>query len=160
MALNYNTDMMTDTKVLSSDILLELHVPSFEKAKTFYSTLGFHVVWERKPEGKRGYMVMKRKSSIINFYCGHKDVYKTTYFKRFSANTPMGFGVEIIIPLPDITKVYKKVLARYSEHIIKPLKERHGRLDFRMVDPFGFYLRLVETYDWVHGRDRAGNKLS
>lgn len=25
--------------------------------------------------------------------------------------------------------------------------------------PFGFYLRFVERYDWVHGRDSQGNKL-
>lgn len=39
--------------------LIELHVPDFEKIKDFYGKLGFEVVWERKPEKKKGYLVLR-----------------------------------------------------------------------------------------------------
>jgi predicted lactoylglutathione lyase len=39
---------------LTTDIQLELHVPDFELVKKFYGDLGFEVVWERKPQEKKG----------------------------------------------------------------------------------------------------------
>lgn len=42
-----------------NNILLELHVPDFEKVKEFYEKLGFEVVWERKPEEKKVYLGFK-----------------------------------------------------------------------------------------------------
>ncbi len=41
--------------------LIELHIPDFEVAKEFYGKLGFKVAWERKPEGFKGYLVLKRE---------------------------------------------------------------------------------------------------
>jgi len=43
---------------------------------------------------------------------------------------------------------------------VEPLQIRFDRLDFRMVDPFGFYLRFVERYNWVDGKDKEGNPLA
>ncbi len=151
--------MNTAMPKLTSDILLELHVPDFELVKKFYGDLGFHVVWEKKPEGKKGYMVMKNGDSIINFYCGNEHIYEQSYFKRFPKDTPRGYGVEIILPHDDIKALYEKIFRLYPDSIIGPLKIRFDKLDFRMLDPFGFYLRFVERYDWVHGRDNAGNPI-
>ena len=66
-------------KKLFSDILLELHVPDFKITKKFYKDLGFEVVWEKKPLARKGYLVMRRGDSIINFYCGNIHVYEQTY---------------------------------------------------------------------------------
>jgi len=44
-------------KPAQNNILLELHVDDFEKVKEFYGKLGFKVVWERKPEAKKGYLI-------------------------------------------------------------------------------------------------------
>ena len=46
---------------------LELHVPDFEKVKDFYGKLGFRVVWENKPEGQKGYLVMDRQGATVSF---------------------------------------------------------------------------------------------
>ena len=146
-------------KKLASDILLELHVPDFELTKKFYKDLGFRVVWEKKSEQKNGYLVMRRGESILNFYCGNKHVYKQTYFRRFSKNTKRGYAVEIIIPIDDIKKFYKIVSRKYNSNIVEPLKLRFDKPDFRMLDPFGFYLRFVEKYNWVDGTDKEGNIL-
>ncbi len=135
---------------LTSDVLLELHVPDFRQTKKFYKELGFKVVWEIKPHGRKGYLVMRKGDSILNFYCGNKHVYEQTYFKRFSKSTKRGYGVEVIIPVDDIKPFYGKVFRKYPKQIIEKLKIRFSKWDFRMVDPFGFYLRFVERYDWVN----------
>lgn len=145
-------------KKLLSDILLELHVPDFQLAKKFYRDLGYKVVWEKKPEERKGYMVMRNGDSIINFYCGNEHVYEQSYFRRFPKTTKRGYAVEIVIPLDDIKSIYKNVHKKYKKQIVEPLMKRFDRLDFRILDPFGFYLRFVERYDWVNGRDKEGNK--
>ena len=48
--------------------IVELNVPDFDKVKDFYGKVGFEVVWERKPEGKKGYLVIQReRESCIVF---------------------------------------------------------------------------------------------
>lgn len=137
-------------KKLFSDILLELHVPDFKITKKFYKDLGFEVVWEKKPLARKGYLVMRRGDSIINFYCGNIHVYEQTYFKTFPKDTKRGYAVEVIIPIDNIEEFYKKIYRKYKSKIVQPLKKRFSKPDFRMVDPFGFYLRFVERYDWVN----------
>lgn len=139
---------------LLSDILVELHVPDFKTAKKFYSSLGFKVVWEKKPKEREGYLVMRRGSSIINFYCGNYHVYLQSYFKRYPCNTKRGYAVEIIVPIDDIERYYKKISTKYKSKIVGQLEKRFDKLDFRMVDPFGFYLRFVERYDWVNRKNK------
>jgi len=141
-----------------SDIICELHIPNFETAKKFYGDLDFKVVWERKPTDKiEGYMVMKRGNSVFSFYSGTNKVYDHTYFKKFPKNTKRGYGIEIIIPINGIYFFYKKVEKKYSKQILSSLKKRFYYPDFRMTDPFGFYLRFVERYNWVDTRNPDGN---
>jgi uncharacterized glyoxalase superfamily protein PhnB len=145
---------------LTSDIMVELHVPSFETAKSFYGKLGFKVVWERKPQKRQGYLVMRRGKSILNFYCGNKQVYGQSYFKRFPKDTKRGYAVEMVIPVDEIEGFYEEVKKQAPKSIVEPLKlQPWGRRDFRIEDPFGFYLRFTERYDWVRGRDKKGNPL-
>ena len=146
-------------KKLLSDIMVELHVPSFEIAKIFYQDLGFKVVWERKPNERKGYLVMRNKYSILNFYCGNEHVYEHSFFSKFSKDTSRGYGVEIIIPIDGIEDYYKKLKQKYSDKIVKEINTKFDCPDFRMTDPFGYYLRFVERYDWVNGRDSKGNTI-
>jgi hypothetical protein len=37
--------------------------------------------------------------------------------------------------------------------------KKWGRRDFRIVDPFGFYLRITERYEWVGKLDARQKKL-
>lgn len=88
--------------------LLELHVPDFEKVKEFYGKLGFQVVWERKPEEKKGYLVIKRDENVLCFWPGNEYVEKQSYFQNFPSNTKRGYGVEIVIMTEDVENLYKK----------------------------------------------------
>lgn len=146
-------------KKLTSDILLELHVPDFEAVKQFYGSIGYKVVWEKKPKDRDGYLVMRSNESVLNFYCGNDQVYDHTHFKKFPKDTPRGYGVEIVIPIDGIEEFYKNFQDQHQESIVEKLKTRFSRPDFRAVDPFGFYLRFVERYNWVDGRDTAGKSI-
>ena len=83
-------------KPAQNNVLLELHVPDFGKVKEYYGKLGFKVIWEREPEGFKGYLILKMRGNILCFWAGNKQVYGQPYFKRFPKNTKRGYGVEII----------------------------------------------------------------
>ncbi len=136
--------------------MIELHVPSFEVVKKFYGDLGFERVWEKKPIERKGYMVMRRGGSILNFYCGNEHVYEQDYFKNFPRDSKRGYAVEVIIPVDNLKSLYEEVLKKYKEKITRPYNSKFEKPDFRMEDPFGFYLRFVERYDWVNNRDEFG----
>jgi lactoylglutathione lyase len=136
-----------------TDVYIELHVPDFKKAIEFYSRLGFKLVWRTED-----YLVMKRERSVLNFYGGSEKVYAHSYFGRFEKTTKRGYGVEIIIPVYRVERFYNSV--RKFAKVVQPLKlKKWGRRDFRIVDPFGFYLRITERYEWVNKLDSKQRKL-
>lgn len=129
-----------------TDVIVELHVPDFAPVKDFYSKLGFNIVWERPPEGKKGYLVMQRESSVLCFWPGTKAVYDQAYFKQFPKETKRGYGVELVIFVDQIEDFYEKV--KLFSKIVDALKTQPwGIKDFRIEDPFGYYLRFSEPYD-------------
>jgi uncharacterized glyoxalase superfamily protein PhnB len=129
-----------------SEVILELHVPDFEIAKEFYGKLGFEVVWERQPEAKKGYLVMKMKNSILCFFCGNAKVYEQSYFKKFPKDTHRGYAVEIVIFVDEIESYYEKV-KRFAKVVEELEMQPWGDKDFRIEDPFGFYIRFSSPYD-------------
>lgn len=134
------------SKPFLSDIILELHVPDFEKVKVFYGKLGFEVVWERKPDGFKGYLVIKKGNSVLCFWAGNDEVYNHPYFKEWPKDTKRGYGVELVIFVEDVEKYYEEVkkFAKVVEELeLKPW----GDTDFRIEDPFGYYLRFSSPYD-------------
>ena len=141
-------------KDLLSDICVELHVPNFTPAKEFYQSIGYEIIWE-----KNDYLVMRNGKSVLNFYGGNEGVYEHEYFKNFQPTSPRGYGVEIIIPIVGIEKFYSGFLATNSKHVVAELSQKHSHADFRATDPFGYYLRFVEKYNWVDGRNSDGTPV-
>lgn len=137
------------SKVALTDTTIELSVPSFVIAKEFYSNLGFKVIWEEPPKGMNGYLVMQLNQSILCFFCGNEMVYEHPYFKIFSKDTTKGYGVEISIPIDNIDEYYQNVVHKISEkYIFQPLKlQPWGKKDFRLADPFGYFLRFNEPWN-------------
>ena len=92
---------------------------------------------------------MKRNNSILAFFCGNEEVYNHSFFKRFPKTTPRGYGVEVCIYISDqdIDSYYQLVRKEIGEkHMITPLKMKPwGSKDFRMIDPFGYYLCIREA---------------
>ncbi|OGM76137.1 hypothetical protein A2210_02910 [Candidatus Woesebacteria bacterium RIFOXYA1_FULL_40_18] len=133
-------------KPVQNNVLLELHVPDFEKVKEYYGKLGFKVIWERKPEGFKGYLILKMSANILCFWAGNEHVYEHPFFKRFSKDTPRGYGVEIVIMVDDIESYYKKV--KGFANVVEELTLQPWSLkDFRTADPFGYYLRFTSYHD-------------
>ena len=144
-------------KKISNNLVLELHIPDFEKAKKFYTIFGFKQALCLTSEGSNrlGYMALKREDTIgttlINFYGNKKSVLKHSHFVNFPANTPRGYAVEITVPVFDVEKLWNIVKTKIkSSAISQPLMlKKWGQKDFRVVDPFGFYIRFTELVDWV-----------
>jgi len=139
--------------IMETDVFLELHVPDFERVIKIYSKLGFKVVWKSED-----YLVIRKGKSVLNFYGGTKRVFNHPYFKKWSGKTKKGYAVEIIIPIDGIKQFYKKI--KKFVKVVEPLKfKRWGRWDFRIEDPFGFYIRFTERYDWVNKLDKQQKML-
>ena len=123
---------------------VELHVPDFARAKDFYGRLGFAV--EREQPGPDGYLVMRRGRTAIAFWPGTEAAWEHHWFGRFPRETPRGFGVEIVIAVDDVTRLYEEVRDRVD--VVAPLVARPwGARDFRVVDPFGYYLRITQELE-------------
>ncbi|MDP3953580.1 MAG: hypothetical protein Q8P99_02050 [bacterium] len=142
---------------IQNNLIIELHVPDFEPIKDFYSKLNFGIISEdKKSDNFPGYLVMKRKGdlgdTILNFYGDDERVYNQSYFKQFPRDTIRGYASEITIPVKDIDSVYREAQERVPNHVVKELQtttdDRQSWRDFRLADPYGFYVRITEILDW------------
>lgn len=131
-------------KPAQNNVLLELHVPDFEKVKEYYGKLGFEVIWERDPEGFKGYLILKMGDNILCFWAGNERVYEQPYFKRFPKSTKRGYGVEIVLMVDGVEEYYLKV-KDFANVVEELVLQPWGLKDFRVEDPFGYYLRIT-TY--------------
>ncbi|MFP7254932.1 hypothetical protein CHH91_10385 [Virgibacillus sp. 7505] len=60
------------------------------------------------------------------------------------AESRKGKGVELILPVNDVEMVFNKIHRLYPRHIESELAARPwGKLDFRIVDPDGYYVRVT-----------------
>ncbi len=126
---------------MAAQTTVELHVPDFAPVKDFYGRLGFTVVREDRAED--GYLVLRRERSVLAFWPGSAAFARHAYFGRFPPDTPRGYGVEIVIEVEDVVALHET--ARAFTTILSPLRRRPwGVRDFRVADPFGYYLRITE----------------
>lgn len=126
--------------------ITELHVDDFEPIKDYYGQLGFTVVWERQPEGFKGYLVLTMNHNTLCFWAGNSNVYDQDYFKQFSKDSKRGYGVELVIMVKDIDAYHEQV--KGFANIVEPLQLRPwGLKDFRCVDPAGYYLRFTSEHN-------------
>lgn len=136
---------------MPNGLFIELHVPSFDGIRDFYTAIGFEIVWEREPEGKKGYLALKMEDNVLLFWGGNDQVFDQGYFKRFASNSPRGYAVEIIVMVDDVESYFERVKDRVN--LVKTLVLRPwGVMDFRAVDPAGFYLRFSQRYDVLDKR--------
>lgn len=125
---------------------VELHVPAFGPVKEFYGRLGFTIAREERVADGDGYLVLRRGPNILRFWPGSDAIDRHEHFSAFPASTRRGYGVEIVIVVDDLDAVY--AAAREFATIVGPLRERPwGLRDFRVEDPFGYYLRITEPHD-------------
>lgn len=136
-----------------TDTFVELHVPDFDIVLEFYGKLGFEMAWKSwRQDASLGYMVLRRNRSTLLFYGGSERVSQQTYFKHFSDDTKRGYATEIVIPVDsELDSLFVQVKECFPDNVVQDLVlKRWGKRDFRLVDPFGFYLRFTERYDFVN----------
>lgn len=122
-------------------VAVELHVPCFERALAFYRLLGFAEAWREER-----YLVLSRGEDLIAFYGGSPTVTEHSYFSRFPADTKRGYGLELIVFVDDLEAT--RAALPESTPLLAPIQLRPwGCRDFRVEDPFGYYLRVSERYD-------------
>lgn len=140
-------------------IQLELHVPDHDKVLDFYSKLGFKKVWHRSQDNSGDYLVMERDGTILNFWPGNSTVWEHTHFKHFPRNTKRGYGVEIVIPVKKVEAYYEHI--KTFAHVVDELVLRPwGVMDFRIEDPFGFYIRFTEPHNILDSQFAVPTGLS
>jgi uncharacterized glyoxalase superfamily protein PhnB len=143
---------------IRNNLILELHVPSFGPAREFYEKFGFTQVDYDPISGggtsDLGYFELKREDSLgraqLNLYGDKASVAEHARFNEFPADTPRGYAVEITFPVDDVEGLWGRVGRHLPKHqISEPLQvKRWGKRDFRVIDPFGFYIRFTEPVDW------------
>lgn len=133
-------------KDTNNRLQIELHVPDFDKVLDFYGKLDFKKIWHNSEDTNADYLVMERDGVILNFWPGNEKVYEQSYFKQFPNDTKRGYGVELVITVDDIDEYYDKI--KVFVKIVDPFVKRPwGLKDFRIEDPFGYYLRITERHD-------------
>ncbi|MDO8593771.1 MAG: hypothetical protein Q7R59_02655 [bacterium] len=142
---------------IRNNLIIEFHIPDFQKARDFYSIFGFTQL-SHDPASEDGrvleYMVLERMDplgrTILNFYGNKEEISRHAYFKDFPATTPRGYGVETTVPVSDVEKLWEEANSKLSSsQVARPLTlKRWNKKDFRVVDPFGFYIRFTELVDW------------
>ena len=142
---------------IRNNLIIELHVPDFVVTKEFYALLGFGPIMENPVSATGpGYLVLKRHDeqgdTILNFYGGNDLVYGQSYFKKFSKDTKRGYATEVTMPIAHIDDFYNEVQPKIKDHIMQSVQDKKDGdtvwRDFRVEDPFGFYLRFTELIDW------------
>ncbi|MFA5886813.1 MAG: hypothetical protein WC863_03470 [Patescibacteria group bacterium] len=142
---------------VTNNLVIELHIPNFQLARDFYGMFGF-TEFRYDPESggnsDLGYLVLVRNDEIggthLNFYGDKDKVSQHSHFKDFSSDTPRGYGVEITVPVSDVKGLWDKIKDKLTaKQIAQPLTlKRWNKWDFRVIDPFGFYIRFTELVDW------------
>lgn len=142
---------------IKNNLIIELHVPDLNVVKDFYSKLGFKISMDDIPNTKElGYLTMTREdelgNTMLNFYGGDERVYGQSFFKQFPKDTKRGYATEVTMTVSNIDDLYQEAIKNLSKFVVREIKElkdhEHAWKDFRMVDPFGFYLRFTEIIDW------------
>ena len=144
-------------KPIRNNLIIELHVPDLEVVKSFYSKLGFELrVNDDVNDKDLGYVTMLRRDpngdTLLNFYGGDDRVYNQSYFKKFPKETKRGYASEVTITVSDVQTLYESITPELDKYIVRKLEENRDHdykwLDFRIEDPFGFYIRFTELLDW------------
>ncbi|MCL2037706.1 hypothetical protein FWG95_01730 [Candidatus Saccharibacteria bacterium] len=143
-------------KLIKNNLVLELHVPSFAPVREFYGKFGFCELDYDPTSGggsDMGYLTISRTDkfgmTMLNFYGDKDKVAKHGHFGDFPPDTPRGYAVEITVPVFAIDELWQKIKDDKEVKISQDLvTKRWGKRDFRVVDPFGFYVRFTELVDW------------
>ncbi|MFP7494525.1 VOC family protein [Terribacillus saccharophilus] len=115
----------------------------------FVGKLSASVVFYRCLLGK-GCAVHDEKSALFKDDGGgallltDESVLDDNHYFTGMAESKKGKGVELVLPVPDVERVFNKINSIYPHSIESNITVRPwGKLDFRLVDPDGYYVRVT-----------------
>jgi uncharacterized glyoxalase superfamily protein PhnB len=89
---------------------------------------------------------MKMENNILCFWAGNDHVYEHEYFSNNPKDTKRGYGVELVIMVDDVDSYYKSL--PITTKVVEKLADKPwGLRDFRIEDPFGYYIRITTYHD-------------
>ncbi|GAB3056547.1 VOC family protein [Virgibacillus ainsalahensis] len=120
---------------------LELFVDNIEKSVEFYrNILEFNVPKEIKEN-----YISVRKGDVVLGLGEMKNLSDHHPLKASSNGQQIGLGVEIVLEVEDINDVYNKVVAKGYPIQTELTTRPWGMVDFRLIDPDGYYLRITSS---------------
>jgi lactoylglutathione lyase len=103
--------------------------------------LGFEVVATTGGSDEQDYVAIRLGDAIIGL--GRAEMLPVDHPVARPDGTPVGRGVEIVLEVQDVDAAYERAersgVARRSPLTAQPW----GLVDFRVVDPDGYYLRIT-----------------
>lgn len=125
-------------------VRFELFALDTKRSVDFYiNVLGFKEV---RTDIEGDYHQMKKDNVHIGIGPFNK-LRNGHYFRPEVLTQRKGLGVEIVLEVDDIEKLYNKVRSKGYPIETKLGKREWGLFDFRIVDPDGYYLRPTSRYE-------------
>ena len=123
-----------------NSLIPELSVTDFEKSKTFYQLLGFHVVYERKDD-YFAFLQLENNQIMIEQINQHWNTGKLEY--------PFGRGINISMSVSNIDQFYmvlkQKNVIFFKEFMVNKYQANdtiYEDKEFLIQDPDGYLLRF------------------
>jgi lactoylglutathione lyase len=120
---------------------MELFVEDVARSVAFYQeVLGFEV-----RDGGSKEFTSVRNGGVMLGICQRRALPPDHYFTQPAFEQRKGVGVEIVLEVDDLKALYQRVLDQ-GYPVYEALQERPwSSVDFRLVDPDGYYLRLTDS---------------
>ncbi|RKQ37984.1 VOC family protein [Oceanobacillus halophilus] len=125
------------------ELRLELFVKNIKKSVEFYrNVLDFNTPNDTK--NSYSYIPVSKGNVVLGL----------GEMKNLPANHPVkssddaqqvGLGVEIVLEVQDVNDVYHKVMTKGYPIQTKLTKRPWGMVDFRIIDPDGYYIRITSN---------------
>lgn len=120
---------------------IELFVHDLDRSLDFYErALGFVVDPTREPP-TADYIPIRHRDVRISL--GPLEQLPASHYFSPAVKTRLGVGVEIVLEVEHLAQYERK--ARAADAAVEPTQWRAwGLLDFRVVDPDGYYIRVTQ----------------
>jgi lactoylglutathione lyase len=117
---------------------LELFVGDLPRSLDFYLRV---LDFERAAERPGGYTPLVRGS--VRLALNHHSELGADHPIRWDGDARPGRGVEIVLEVDDVEAVYRHVVSENWPRSAELTRRPWGLMDFRVVDPDGYYWRIT-----------------
>lgn len=140
--LNYQRMESGKTNPDEMTLRLELFTSDIQKTARFYQdVLGFELL----PSSNTSYQPI-RKGSVVLGIGSLQSLSEGHYFNPSRPETRFGYGVEIVLEVEDVQQAFEKARLTGTQLEGGLMERPWGLIDFRVVDPNGYYIRVTSKH--------------